>query len=181
MQITPLKLNGTYIIDLEAHQDQRGYFARTYDENVFSEHGLVTSWVQENQSSSVQKGIIRGLHFQKPPHAETKLIRVIRGAVLDVFVDLRGSSPTYGEWDAVELTGDELRLLYIPKGFAHGFCTLSEQTLVQYKVDSDYAPHAEGGIRWNDENLGIHWPTDDPILSERDRSLPSTTEWKTPF
>ena len=154
---------------------------RCYDEAFFSKKGLVTDWKQENQSLSKMRGTIRGLHFQVPPHSETKLVRVAIGEVLDILVDLRRSSPTYGQWDAVELTDSNYKMVYVPKGFAHGFCTLADQALVQYKVDAMYAPHAESGIRWNDESLNIQWPIGEPLVSERDRALPLFANWSSPF
>ena len=181
MEIRPLKLQGTYEIQLDPRHDERGYFMRCYDEAIFREYGLVTVWKQENQSLSKRKGIIRGLHFQVPPHSETKLVRVAIGGVFDVFVDLRKDSPTHGQWDALELSEANHRMLYVPKGFAHGFCTLTDVTLVQYRVDEFYAPHAEGGIRWDDLTLNIHWPVNEPFVSDRDRSLPSLSNWVSPF
>jgi len=154
---------------------------RVYDEAIFHEYSLQTSWVQENQSQSIRKYTIRGLHFQRPPHAETKLVRVVTGAILDVFVDLRKDSETYGQWDSIELSADNQKMVYIPKGFAHGFCTLTEKTVVLYKIDSAYASEFEGGLRWNDDTLGIQWPTNGPYLSAKDRMLPSFDEFVSPF
>ena len=176
MEIVPLRLKGTYKIQLKPLGDERGYFARTYDEAIFRERGLTTAWVQENQSSNAKRGVIRGLHFQKPPHAETKLVRAVVGAVLDVFVDLRKGSPTYGQWDSIELTADNMVCVYVPKGFAHGYCTLSGQSIVLYKVDSVYAPEFEGGLRWNDPDLAIPWPASDPVVSAKDSRLPLLRE-----
>src|SRR5205085_1506301 len=122
---------------------------------------------------SRRKGVIRGLHFQRPPHAETKLVRVAAGAILDVFVELRRSSKTYGQWDSVELSAEKQKIVYIPKGFAHGYCALTEETLVLYKVDEYYAPDFEGGVRWDDPSLAIEWPAGEHLLSPKDRSLPS--------
>ena len=145
MKIERLKLKGTYEITLAPINDKRGYFMRAYDKNIFEEHNLINEWVQENQSLSTNNGIIRGLHFQKPPYSETKLIRVIQGSILDVFVDLRRSSPTYGKWDSIKLSSENQKAVYIPKGFAHGFCTLESPALVFYKVDSLYTPESEDG------------------------------------
>ncbi len=181
VEITPLRVADAFRITLDPKRDARGYFVRVYDEAAFAEAGLTTAWVQENQSLSGRKGLIRGLHFQRPPHAETKLIRAVAGAVLDVLVDLRTDSPTYGRWEAVELTADNFTLAYVPKGFAHGFCTLSDRAVVQYKVDARYAPEAEGGIRWDDPDLSIDWPVDEPFLSERDRGLPLLGDFDSPF
>jgi dTDP-4-dehydrorhamnose 3,5-epimerase len=181
MEITPLRLSGTYQIVLAPHCDDRGYFMRVWDEQLSRQHGLTTAWVQENQSLSRRKGIIRGLHFQRPPHAETKLVRVAAGAILDVFVDLRKSSHTYGQWDSLELSAQNHRAVYIPRGFAHGFCTLTEEALAVYKVDACYAPDSEGGLRWDDEALQIAWPTRDPLVSDKDKRLPSFKEFVSPF
>ena len=181
MEITPLRLNGTYQIVLAPHCDERGYFMRVWDEQLSRRHGLTTAWVQENQSLSRRKGIIRGLHFQRPPHAETKMIRVAAGAILDVFVDLRKGSHTYGQWDSVELSAQNHRWVYVPRGFAHGFCTLTEEALVVYKVDAYYAPESEGGLRWDDDVLRITWPTRDPLVSDKDKRLPSFKEFVSPF
>jgi len=181
MNIIALSLPGAFKIVLAPRGDERGYFMRTYDEAIFRAHGLETRWVQENQSRSRRKGIIRGLHFQAPPHAETKLVRVVRGAILDVFVDVRTGSPTYGRHEAVELTEDNTTAAYVPKGFAHGFCTLTDDCVVAYKVDAAYAPEAEGGLAWDDPDLGIRWPTDQPFLSEKDRNWPAFKEFVSPF
>lgn len=181
MEITPLRLKGTCQIVPAPHYDERGYFMRVWDEQLSRRHGLTAAWVQENQSLSGRRGIIRGLHFQRPPHAETKLVRVAAGAILDVFVDLRKGSETYGQWDSLELSAQNHRMVYVPKGFAHGFCTLTEEALVLYKVDAYYAPESEGGLRWNDEVLRINWPTRDPLVSDKDRRLPSFKEFVSPF
>ncbi|MFS8084480.1 MAG: dTDP-4-dehydrorhamnose 3,5-epimerase [Acidobacteriota bacterium] len=181
MEIRPLGLEGSYEITLTTYLDDRGYFMRTYDRELAEQGGLQTHWVQENQSQSIRKHTIRGLHFQKPPHAETKLLRVVKGAIMDVFVDLRKDSATYGRWDSIELSAANLKMLYIPKGFAHGFCTLEPDSIVLYKVDSYYAPQFEGGLRWNDPTLGIPWPTEDPFLSDRDRQLELFDQFFSPF
>ncbi len=181
LEITPLKLAGTFEIKLAPSYDERGYFVRVWDQRLFREYGLTTSWVQENQSLSSRKGLIRGLHFQKPPHAETKLVRVVVGAILDVFVDLRKDSRTYGRWDSIELSAGNHKMVYIPKGFAHGFCTLSDEAVVLYKVDAYYAPELEGGIRWDDEMLEIQWPVKDPFASAKDAMLPGFRDFASPF
>lgn len=181
MDIQPLGIAGAFHIILDPKQDQRGYFLRAYDQATFARHGLVTSWVQENEAMSVQKGIVRGLHFQCPPHAETKLVRVTQGTVLDAFVDIRRGSPTYGKWATVELSAAKHNAVYIPKGCAHGYCTLTDVSLVLYKVDSSYTPQAEGGLRWNDKDLGIPWPLTDAIVSQKDAALPSFRDFVTPF
>lgn len=143
---------------------------RTFDKRIFQEMGINYDWVQENHSYTVKKGIIRGLHFQQPPYAETKLVRCSRGSIFDVFVDLRKGSPTFGEWDGLELSAEKGNMLLIPRGFAHGFCTLENFCDVFYKVDNYYSPDHEGGILWDDSNLAIKWPGDNHVLSEKDKN-----------
>lgn len=169
MEIKERRLNGVFEISLLPHLDTRGFFMRTFDSNIFKNAGLERQWVQENHSRSEQRGIIRGLHFQLPPFSETKLVRCINGAVLDVFVDLRKDSSTFGQWDCIELSADNKKVIFIPQGFAHGFCTLSNVSEVLYKVDNFYNKEAERGLHWNDEELKIMWPTQNPILSEKDQ------------
>jgi len=181
MEFHQLVLPGCFEIRLDPHGDERGYFMRTFDRNLFREHGLVTDWVQENQSLTIRKWTIRGLHFQRPPHTETKLVRSIYGVALDVFVDLRKGSPTFGRWDAVELSAEKFNLAYIPWGFAHGFCSLTEQTIIGYHVDACYAPDAEGGLRWNDPALNICWPPVAPLVSPKDNALPLLRDFDSPF
>lgn len=181
MRVEPLALEGAYEVTLEPRRDERGYFMRTYDEELFRDRGLVRSWVQENQALSVRKGIVRGLHFQRPPRAETKLVRVARGAVLDVFVDLRRSSPTYGRWHGLELSADNCKAVLVPRGFAHGYCTLTDESVVLYKVDAPYSPEHEGGLRWDDPDLAIAWPTRDAIVSAKDSALALFRGFESPF
>ncbi len=168
MQFTQRKLTGVWEIQLAPIQDERGFFMRAYDTGLFEQAGLHRQWMQENHSRSERAGIIRGLHFQFPPFAETKLVRCIRGAVLDVFVDLRLGSPTFGQWDALELSETNKKLIFIPRGFAHGFCTLTEESEVLYKVDNVYNREHEGGLLWSDPEIGIDWPVQTPVLSEKD-------------
>lgn len=169
MEIIPGKLKGTFGINLSPITDGRGFFMRTYDLNAFNEAGLNKVWVQENHSLSTQSGVVRGLHFQLPPFAETKLVRCISGKVLDVFVDLRKGSPTFGKWDSIELSAENKKMIFIPRGFAHGFCTLTENSEVLYKVDNYYSKEQERGLIWNDTEIGIDWPEENPILSEKDK------------
>lgn len=169
MEFKERKLKGVYEINLQPHHDNRGFFMRTYDHELFVRAGLELNWQQENQSRSEKKGIIRGLHFQLPPYSETKLVRCIHGSILDVFVDLRENSDTFGQWDSVELSADTKNMVLIPKGFAHGFCTLTDSSEVVYKVDSVYSSEHECGIIWNDPDLNISWPVDSPILSPKDQ------------
>jgi len=171
MKIIERKFKGVFEIDLSPHIDQRGFFMRTFDDKIFKENGLGFNWVQENHSRSVRKNIIRGLHFQFPPFVETKLVRCIRGKVFDVFVDLRKNSPTFGLWDSIILSEKKFNCVLIPRGFAHGFCTLSKYSEIMYKVDNYYSKEHESGIIWNDPNIGITWPEleNDVMLSDRDK------------
>jgi dTDP-4-dehydrorhamnose 3,5-epimerase len=180
MRIEALKLAGTFKIILDPRRDARGYFVRTFDKAIFEAHGLVNDWVQENESFST-RNVVRGLHFQRPPYGETKLVRAVAGRIVDVFVDLRRGSATYGEWDAIELSAENQTAVYIPRGFAHGLCTPDAEGLVAYKVDSPYRPESEGGLRWNDPDLGIPWPVTDPIVSVKDTLWPRFREFTTPF
>jgi dTDP-4-dehydrorhamnose 3,5-epimerase len=170
MKITKRKLVGTYEIDLCPRIDERGFFMRTFDLNIFSENDINRNWVQENHSKSEKKGVLRGLHFQLPPFSETKLVRCINGGIYDVFVDLRKNSSTFGQWDSIELTAENRKMIYIPRGFAHGFCTLTHVSEVIYKVDNYYSPSHEMGLIWNDPRIGIRWPISmDPFLSDKDK------------
>lgn len=172
MKLVARRLAGTFEVSSPRHRDSRGYFQRWYDAESFARAGLPTQWVQGNESGSA-RGVVRGLHFQRPPHAETKLVRAVSGAVFDVFVDLRRDSPTYGEWDGVELSAESGNLVLIPRGFAHGFCVVSDAAVVSYLVDNAHAPQAEGGLAWDDPALAISWPLQGPpILSDRDRAWP---------
>jgi dTDP-4-dehydrorhamnose 3,5-epimerase len=181
VKFTEFPLPGAWVIDLEPRKDDRGFFQRVYDERAFAERGLSTSWVQDNEAYNVQSGIVRGLHFQRPPHAETKLVRVVQGAIWDVIVDIRRGSPTFGRWHGVELTGDSHRVLYVPRGFAHGYCTLTDGARVLYKVDATYAPTAEGGLRFDDPQIGIRWPVESPLVSTKDRQWPMFETFDSPF
>lgn len=169
MDIIERKIAGVFEIALTPHFDNRGFFMRTFDDNVFKEAGLDFNWVQENHSRTLNKGTIRGLHFQFPPFAEAKCIRCIRGQVLDVFVDLRKDSPTFGEWDSIVIAEDNFKMILVPRGFAHGFFTISTESEVIYKVDNYYSPQHECGIIWNDIDLNILWNCENPILSEKDK------------
>ena len=164
------------------HNDARGYFFESYNESVFGEQGIDIRWVQDNQSSS-QYGVVRGLHFQRPPHAQTKLVRVLSGSILDVVVDIREGSPTFGKSFSIELTAENKKQLLVPKGFAHGFAVLSEQAEVLYKCDQFYNKASEQGILYADPTLAINWmiAADRAIISEKDRQLPLLKELKSPF
>ncbi len=158
----------------KVHKDDRGYVTEIAHEREMEELGLPIRFVQENQSLSCTSGTVRGLHFQKPPYAQAKFIRVLRGKIFDVAVDVRPNSPTYGKHIGVTLSEDEIVQLFIPQGFAHGFCTMTDNTVILYKMSSFYAPGSEGGIKWNDPDLGIAWPIDPSkaILSGKDEKLP---------
>ena len=155
--------------------DERGFFMETYKKEDFEKAGIKGEFVQDNHSRS-RYGVLRGLHFQKEPYAQAKIVRCVRGVIFDVAVDLRRDSPTFGKWVGVILSEFNKHQLYIPRGFAHGFCVLSEVAEVVYKVDNKYAPDYEGGVIWNDEDIGIEWPIDEPILSEKDKKWPTLKE-----
>jgi len=178
MLIKKKKLEGVFEIDLEPHEDQRGFFMRTYDDEVFRNHGLHKNWIQESHSYSKKKGIVRGLHFQFPPYAETKLIRTITGEIFIVVLDLRRGSSTFGKWDSVIISEINKKMLYIPKGFALGMCTLTDNCTLLYKIDNYYAPESQGVIKWNDSNLNINWPIkDEPIISDKDANAKNFKEF----
>lgn len=171
----PTEIPGVYIIDVKTYGDRRGYFMETYKESDFREAGLNYTFVQDNQSAS-RKGVLRGLHFQKQ-HPQAKLVRVLRGEVFDVAVDLRAGSATYGKWVGALLSGENHRQLMIPRGFAHGFVVVSESAEFAYKCDDFYHPEDEGGIMWNDPAIGIEWPdVGEILLSEKDQHHPSLAE-----
>lgn len=168
MIIKERRIKGIFEIQLHPYEDERGFFMRVYDDTIFKIHKIHKKWVQENHSLSAEKGIIRGMHFQFPPHSETKLVRVVHGEIYDVFIDLRKDSTTFGQWDSIVLSADNKKMIYIPRGFAHGFCTLTKNCEILYKMDNYYAPNSEGNIKWNDPDIGINWPVNKPILSEKD-------------
>lgn len=182
MKFTETKLKGLYIIEPKLWRDDRGYFYESYSKKNFEEAGIHANFVQDNQSLS-QKGTLRGLHAQKNPSAQGKLVRVIRGSVIDVAVDIRKSSPTYGEHVAVELSEQNHNMLWIPPGFLHGFVTLEDDTIFTYKVTSQYDKAAEIGAIWNDSNLNIDWGINpsEIILSEKDKELPNFNDFVSPF
>ena len=165
---TPLA--GAYLIDLEKRGDDRGFFARAFCEKEFSAHGLGKNFVQVNNSLSATKGTLRGMHYQLAPRAETKLVRCIRGGLHDVILDLRNGSPTFGKSFGADLTAENRRMMYVPKGFAHGFITIEPNTEAFYFVDEFYAPEQERGIRWNDPKFKITWPIDPVVLSGKDKA-----------
>lgn len=172
MKFHPTTLQGAMLIDLERRGDERGFFARTFCEDEFAAHGLPTVFVQQNMSYSAAKGTLRGMHYQNAPHAEDKLIRCIRGAIVDIILDLRPGSATFGKWEAFELNEDNKRQLFVPKGFAHGFQAVSDHVEVSYLVSAKYAPGAEAGVRWNDPAFAIQWPLEPTEMSDKDRNWP---------
>ena len=174
LDVTPLSLSGVRLIRAKRYSDPRGYFAETYVRRDFAAAGIGQEFVQDNQSCSSARGTVRGLHFQIPPFAQAKLVRVLRGRILDVVVDLRRASPSYGRHLSVELSADTGDQLYVPAGFAHGFCTLAADTEVLYKVDAVYSAEHDRGVNWADPALGIAWPVSeaDAVLSAKDTALP---------
>ncbi len=167
MEVIETGLEGLVVIKPKIFEDDRGYFFESYNKNTFTNSGLNLDFVQDNQSLS-QKGVLRGLHFQNPPHAQGKLVRVINGAVLDIAVDIRKNSPTYGKWYGLELTEKNKWMLYIPGGFAHGFLTLENNTIFSYKCTNTYHKESEGCILWNDKDINIDWNVQNPLLSPKD-------------
>ena len=180
MNVIKTDLDGVVIIEPRIFNDDRGYLFESFSERDFFANVREIHFVQDNESKS-SYGVLRGLHFQKPPFAQSKLVRVIKGAVLDVAVDIRVGSPTFGKYVAVELSADNHRQFFIPRGFAHGFSVLSDEVIFQYKCDNFYAPQYEGAIAWNDPSLNIDWriPADDVVLSEKDKKHPllKDAEW----
>lgn len=170
-----------FILEPKVFGDQRGFFMESYNDQVFKDKGLSFSFIQDNQSLSFEAGTLRGLHYQLEPHAQTKLVRVVRGAIYDVIVDIRKGSPTYGQWQGFILTEENKRQLLVPKGFAHGFCTLVKNTEVIYKVDNYYSAQHDRGIQWNDPELNIDWPVEVPILSGKDSEHPKLNDAENTF
>lgn len=177
MNIIETNIEGVIIIEPRLFEDERGYFFESFNQKEFQEKVCKTTFIQDNESKS-SYGVIRGLHFQKPPFAQSKLVLLLKGSVLDVAVDIRKGSPTFGQHVAVELTEDNHRQFFIPRGFAHGFSVLSKEVIFQYKCDNFYAPQSEGAIAWDDPDLGIDWQIsiDEILLSEKDKSHPKLAE-----
>jgi dTDP-4-dehydrorhamnose 3,5-epimerase len=183
VEVTSLAIADIKLLIPQIHRDQRGFFSEVYNHKRMSEAGISVEFVQDNHAFSVEAGTLRGLHFQVPPHAQGKLVRVTRGAIFDVAVDLRLGSPTFGQHVAEVLSAENWRQLWIPPGFAHGYCTLEPNTEVIYKVTDYYDPSADRGLRWDDPSLGIRWPWDGAriTMSEKDRNQPSLQELSHPF
>jgi len=170
--LSEIALKGAYLLELEPAADKRGSFARVFCRDRFSEHGLANEFVQNSISENLRRGTLRGMHYQVEPAAEVKLVQCVRGVLFDVIIDLRPASATYCQWYGVELSATNRRLLYVPKGFAHGFQTLADDTAVYYMISEAYAPEYARGVRWNDPAFGIKWPLSELIIAEKDRLLP---------
>lgn len=182
MNIVKTEIDGLVILEPKVFGDNRGYFFESFSDRFFKENVCNTTFVQDNESKSIY-GVVRGLHYQAPPFAQSKLVRVVKGRVLDVAVDIREGSPTFGKHVAVELTEENHRMFFIPRGFAHGFAVLSDEAVFQYKCDNYYAPDHEGRLAWDDADVGIDWklPHTDVILSDKDRARTVLKELKSPF
>jgi dTDP-4-dehydrorhamnose 3,5-epimerase len=176
VKYTELDLHGAYLVQLELISDDRGFFARTWDQREFSAKGLDARVVQCNVSFNPRRGTVRGMHLQRPPHEETKLVRCTRGKIFDVIVDMRSDSSTKHHWQGVELTSENGLMLYVPHGFAHGYQTLEDNSEVSYQVSEFYHPESERRLRWNDPVVGIMWPITEIIISDKDRTAPGLTE-----
>lgn len=180
MELIKTSIDGLLIIKPDVFKDDRGYFYESYNKERFAKEGLTMTFVQDNESKSC-KGVLRGLHFQKPPFAQGKLVRVIKGSVMDVAVDLRKDSLTYGKWESVVLTEENKLQFWIPEGFAHGFVALEDNTIFNYKCTNVYNKESEGSILWNDPDININWNIDNPILSEKDKISPLFKNFESPF
>jgi dTDP-4-dehydrorhamnose 3,5-epimerase len=171
------KIEGVFLVQPMVFKDQRGFFLESYSKKDFLAAGIEVDFVQDNHSFSMDKWVIRGLHFQRPPFAQAKLVRVVKGKVLDVVVDLRKDSQTFGQWESFELSKENFQMLFIPRGMAHGFCVLEDNTHFLYKTDNYYDAKSDGGIAWNDSDLKITWPAENPTLSVKDRKQPDWQEF----
>jgi dTDP-4-dehydrorhamnose 3,5-epimerase len=183
MLVETTAIPGLLIVTPKKFGDQRGFFSETFRASAFVPYGVTHTWAQDNHSMSGKRGVVRGLHFQAPPRAQAKLLRVVHGSILDVAVDIRKGSPTYGKHVAVELSADNWKQLYVPTGMAHGFCTLTDKAEVLYKTSDEYAPETEGGLMWNDPTLGIAWPVvaAEATVNARDSAWPSLSALQSPF
>jgi dTDP-4-dehydrorhamnose 3,5-epimerase len=181
MQIEETRLSGVLILTPRRFGDARGWFMETWNAARMTEAGLDVGWVQDNHSFSAAKGTLRGLHYQSPPRAQDKLVRCSRGAILDVAVDIRAGSPSYAKWVGVELSAENGRQVFVPKGFLHGFVTLTEDSEVQYKCSDLYSPEHDGAVRWDDPAIGVDWGTTTPILSDKDAKAPLLAQIGKPF
>lgn len=177
LEFEKTKIDGVFLIKPKVFGDKRGFFLESYSEKEFLVAGIDVRFVQDNHSFSTEKGVLRGLHFQDPPFAQAKLVRVVNGSVLDVVVDLRKDSSTFGQWESFELSAENFQMLFIPRGMAHGFCVLAENTHFLYKTDNYYNVECDKGISWSDPDLNIIWPVKDPIISEKDQGQLSWKEF----
>jgi dTDP-4-dehydrorhamnose 3,5-epimerase len=175
MHFTETALAGAYVVDVDRREDERGFFARSWCRDEFARHGLAPRLAQCNISFNRRRGTLRGMHFQRAPYEEAKVVRCTRGRILDVLLDLRPASPTFCRWIGVELSADNHRMLYVPEGVAHGFQTLDDDTELFYQMSETYHAEAAAGVRWNDPRFGIEWPIPSPIVSERDAAFPDFT------
>lgn len=180
MKITQTEIPGLLIIEPDVFRDERGYFCETYNEAKLSQLGFTQNFVQDNESKS-SKGVLRGIHFQKPPFAQAKLVRVVSGSVIDFAVDLRKGSPTYGKYKAVKLEAEKKNMLYLPEGFGHAFVSLEDNTIFSYKCSNLYNKESESGILFSDPDLAIDWQIENPILSDKDKILPCFKDFDSPF
>lgn len=183
INVIKTSIEGVFVIEPKVFGDERGYFLESFNAKEFQEKtGIDVTFVQDNESKS-KYGVLRGMHFQLPPYTQSKLVRVVKGKVLDVVVDIRKGSPTYGKYEMCELTEENHRQFFVPKGMAHGFAVLSEEAIFQYKCDDFYHPEAEGAIAWDDHNIAIQWPipSEDVILSEKDKHHPCLKDFESPF
>ncbi|SDP13397.1 dTDP-4-dehydrorhamnose 3,5-epimerase [Selenomonas ruminantium] len=176
MKVTETKLKGVYVVEPQVFGDARGWFTESWSEKKLAEAGIKADFVQDNHSYSAQKGTLRGLHYQLNPMCQAKMLRCTRGKIFDVAVDIRKGSPQYGQWVGVELSAENHKQLFIPRGFAHGFITLTDDVEVQYKADNYYAPECDGNIRWDDPEINVEWPIEPVILSDKDRVAPLLKE-----
>ncbi|MCM3444721.1 dTDP-4-dehydrorhamnose 3,5-epimerase [Metabacillus halosaccharovorans] len=181
MNLIKTSLDGVVLLETHINYDSRGFFTETYNKSLFFKKELNFNFIQDNQSKTLEAGVIRGLHYQDGPNAQTKLLRVLTGAIFDVVVDLRKNSSTFGKWISVIISEYNNRQILIPKGFAHGFCTIVPNTIVIYKVDEHYSKSHSKGIIWNDKTLNINWPVTNPILSEQDLKLPNFKDINSKF
>jgi dTDP-4-dehydrorhamnose 3,5-epimerase len=181
VQVRTTSIPGLLVLTPKVFEDRRGFFMETYSRKALAECGVACDFVQDNHALSRARGVLRGLHFQGPPSAQAKLVRVSRGAVYDVAVDLRVGSPAYGAWHAETISADNRAQMFIPAGCAHGYLTLAPDTEFQYKVDAYYDPVRDAGILWNDPDLGIPWPEAAPVLSDKDKTLPRLADFVSPF
>jgi dTDP-4-dehydrorhamnose 3,5-epimerase len=183
MEVQPTKISGVLLLKPRYFHDARGYFVETYSARAARAAGLQTDFVQDNQARSRERGTVRALHFQAPPKAQAKLVHVLRGRIYDVAIDLRIGSPSYGKWVAATLSAEGGEQMFVPRGFAHGYCTLEADSEVAYKVDEYYAPECEAGIAWDDPTLAIGWPiaAAEAVLSDKDRKLPRFADFVSPF